>query len=397
MKLEFTFETGKHRFKCTKCGKCCYPIGLTVTKREREHIIKIINNPRMFLNLTGGPFSYILQTRGRCPFLSNDKLCSIYRDRPIMCVSFPLTFAYLSEDRLLVNFIRCEGYDAEDGETIDSDYALKTIQEIIDREPTFFQQLITGELSSRKPFVPFHTTKEIIPPERKLDFKKFLASLLRSNLRDRDNFRAQAHAFFDTVNAGLTQAIRDTRITPASGQAIILDEDLDLLQNRTAVYFSKNYDSNINRIVEIIDEAERVARRTGVCELYVDGGIKKIGINDAIRWKTIGSDGRELSLKAYYLYFRKRLSPEALSVIVEYLGELLVRVGLGGFPLETPFSIIFPTLREYINNIDFYCNLYSGESEVVSSDAATRAIEDLDTNFALGSIYMKRVELSSPY
>jgi hypothetical protein len=70
--------------------------------------------------------------------------------------------------------------------------------------------------------------------------------------------------------------------------------------------------------------------------LYLDGRIKKMGINELIRWKINLYNGKEeVSAKVFQLYFRKRLNHEALYMIVEYLAEILTRVGR---LLSSPFT-----------------------------------------------------------
>ena len=114
-----TFPLGKYKFKCTKCGKCCFPHSLSLTPKEKESIEPSLKNKHKIIFDFNPPFQYTLLTRGRCPFLKDDKLCAIYNERPIVCRAFPLTFEYSPSGELFVNFIRCEGDDVEDGEPVD--------------------------------------------------------------------------------------------------------------------------------------------------------------------------------------------------------------------------------------------------------------------------------------
>ena len=397
MKLEFTFDTNKHKFKCTRCGKCCYPAGLTITKKEYENIIKFITNSKVFTNILGKPFSYIFEIRGRCPFLTDEKLCKIYQNRPIMCVSFPLTFDCLPDGRFFVNYIRCEGDDIDDGELVNQEFVIKTIDEIKNREPNFFDELLINKLSQPSSFVPFYSLSDVTSYESKLNFRKFLVELLKKYVTDRNNFRAQIHSYIQTAKSGIEQILYEKWRNSAIDRILILDEDLNFIKDQLSRYFMKNFQQNVEEISKIISESEKNAMTTGVCELYLDGRIKKMGINELIRWKINLYNGKEeVSAKVFQLYFRKRLNHEALYMIVEYLAEILTRVGLGGFPLDAPISTTLSVLGEYVNNIEFYYNLYSGRSDEVPIDAVKKAIQDLDTNFALGSIYVKRVGQSFP-
>jgi len=397
LKLVFTFETNKHKFRCTKCGKCCYPAGLTITKKEYENIIKIINNPKVFRNILGKPFSYIFEIRGRCPFLTDEKLCRIYQNRPVMCILFPLTIDCLPDGRLFVNFIRCEGDGIDDGELVNEEFVTKAIDEIKNREPNFFDELLIYKLSWPTSFVPFYSLNDATSYESKLNFKKFLADLLKKYITEGNSFRAQIHAYIQTAKAGIEEILYEKWRSSAIVPFLILDEDLNFLKDQLSRYFVKNFQQNVEEASKIINESEKTAMATGICELYLDGRIKKVRVNDLIRWKINLYNGKEeISVKVSQLYFRKRLNYEALYMTVEYLAEILTRVGLGGFPLDAPISTTLSVLGEYVNNIEFYYNLYSGQSDEIPIDVVKKTIQDLDTNFALGSIYIKRVGQSFP-
>lgn len=137
LKIECTFQLNKHTFKCTKCGKCCYPAGLSLTSKEYEYFLKMLIHHEGLVQDLNPPFTHILKLKGKCPFLTDKKLCKIYQDRPIVCMSFPLTFEYLPEDRLFVNFIRCEGDDIEGGEIVDENFVLNIIDMIEKKNQIF--------------------------------------------------------------------------------------------------------------------------------------------------------------------------------------------------------------------------------------------------------------------
>ncbi len=289
-----------------------------------------------------------------------------------------------------MNFVRCEGCDIEDGEIVDQEFVLKVLEEINDREPNFFDELIRNSLSTFGNFVPFYTISEIIQYDSKLKFNSFLADMFKKHVSDEYNFRPQAHSFIQTIKYGIEASLYKRYYRTKHLPILILDEDLDYIKDSVSTYFEENYDSQFLEIVRIVDDNELLAIKTGVCEICLDGEVKKMDINEVLPWKTIPGNEGEIKLKISHVYFRKKLNTEALALLVDYVAELLRRVGLGGFPVDAPISIMLQALGEYINNLEFYYNLYSGESGEVSLDAVKRAIQDLDTNFVLGSIYMSR-------
>jgi len=307
-----------------------------------------------------------------------------------MCILFPLTLFYLPDGRLIVNFVRCEGYDLEDGEIVDQEFVFKVLEEIKDKEPNFLDELIINSLSTFSDFVPFYTQSEIVSYDSKLKFNAFLADVFKKHVSDRYNFRAQAHAFIRTIKYGIDASLYGSYYHIKHRPILVLDEELNYIKDAVLTYFEENYDSQFLEIMRLVEDNELLASKTGVCELYLDGDVKKVNINEVLSWKTYPVDEGEIKLKVAHVYYRKKLSVEALSLLVDYIAEVLRRVGLGGFPIDAPISITLQVLGEYINNLEFYYNLYSGELEEASLDAVKRAIQDLDTNFVLGSIYMLR-------
>lgn len=74
---------------CTKCGKCCGPIGFTVL--EEKNIEKYLeeNALRVYPCVVGrtGGCIYTFDAKMRCPF-HKDNGCAIYPVRPIVCRLF---------------------------------------------------------------------------------------------------------------------------------------------------------------------------------------------------------------------------------------------------------------------------------------------------------------------
>ncbi|GBC70893.1 hypothetical protein HRbin02_00665 [Candidatus Calditenuaceae archaeon HR02] len=388
MKLILTFTPGKFTFNCTKCAKCCFPAELSLTAREFNFLSKVADRKERFIFIADIPFSYKLRVKGRCPFLDENKLCKIYKNRPIVCISFPLTFEYLPDGRLFVNFIRCEGVGVGD-QIVDMDFVLKTIDEIKQRDPSFFDSLLINKLY-KNPFVPFYTHDEYVSYDSKLSFNKFLAKMVKDYSRNQYNPRTYLHSFILTIRQAIETALNMKKHSGDLHRSLIFDEEAEALKDEINSYYSQKFEENFKVIDHYIEEAEDIARKTRVCEIYLDGKVKKLRIDEHVKLSTALNHSDVAEFQVSQIYFRKNFEEEAFNFIVDYISEVLVRVGLGGFPIDAPLYIVLDVLGEYINNIEFQCNLYSGKSNVVTLKEAKRAIEDLDTNFALGSIYNAR-------
>lgn len=385
MKLQYTFKPSEHRFKCTKCGKCCHPTALSLTERECYYLTGIGIKSDSFLHDSNPPFRGILKVKGRCPFLGSDKLCKIYHNRPIVCLSFPLTFECLDNDTIFVNFIRCEGADNEEGEIVDDEFVNKTIVEIMGREPKFFEQIQMK--AAPGPLVPLYTSRDLTLSPLKLKFMDYLAELLIRVVTDRNNLRASIHGYVTSVRELVGLALRERRLQ----SALVLDDDLQYIMDYISSEISRVFEIKFNEIVGLIDRAERLAIEEGKCELLLDGKTRSVGIHDSVELKVACYETERKKVKVSNIYLRKELSPDAFKYAIEYLSELFKRVGLGGFPIDAPLMTILDVFAEFINNLEFQWNLYSGESPVVDLTSAKMAISDLDTCFTLGSMYTSRI------
>ncbi|MBS3098562.1 YkgJ family cysteine cluster protein [Candidatus Woesearchaeota archaeon] len=76
-------------FKCTRCGKCCYPPRLY--PKDREKLRKVGCSDFIEKDFRG--LSYIReQKNGKCAFLRKNKKnysCKVYRCRPRICREYP--------------------------------------------------------------------------------------------------------------------------------------------------------------------------------------------------------------------------------------------------------------------------------------------------------------------
>ncbi len=57
-------------YPCTKCGCCCKRVNVAVERTK---------------DIEGLEFPYKWDETGRCEMLTDDNLCSVYDDRPLLC------------------------------------------------------------------------------------------------------------------------------------------------------------------------------------------------------------------------------------------------------------------------------------------------------------------------
>jgi Fe-S-cluster containining protein len=116
------------KFECKKCGRCCRNFGgfLPIWGWEADELKKIAKEKNISLELkpaelwadekTGLVWCFQIRLANEpCPFLL-DNQCSIYKNRPLICKSFPLGHSYLidlGESKNKLSFGNCPNFDAE--------------------------------------------------------------------------------------------------------------------------------------------------------------------------------------------------------------------------------------------------------------------------------------------
>ena len=120
------------RFKCTGCGKCCQGPGYVwVGKQEIERLAKHFKiKPSLFIK----KFTRQIEERialidaphsDHCIFLENGHSCTVYKDRPDQCRSFPWWSSNICSKKDWEDVKGyCEGIDHERGPL----FSLKEIQ-----------------------------------------------------------------------------------------------------------------------------------------------------------------------------------------------------------------------------------------------------------------------------
>ncbi len=85
----------KDNFPCEMCGRCCHQPNIIIRPEEIDRVASAANlTPFMFrrnyvIEMPDGRCLINKQNDGPCPFLRDDKKCSIWKDRPQICDDFP--------------------------------------------------------------------------------------------------------------------------------------------------------------------------------------------------------------------------------------------------------------------------------------------------------------------
>jgi Fe-S-cluster containining protein len=92
------YQRAALRFHCTGCGACCtggMDHYVEVSAKERDAIRRFLRlspawfRRRYLTHLDDTDYGIRLDADGRCPFLGQDKRCTIYPVRPRQCRTYP--------------------------------------------------------------------------------------------------------------------------------------------------------------------------------------------------------------------------------------------------------------------------------------------------------------------
>ena len=388
--MKYSFPLGKSKFKCVQCGKCCYPGALSLTPTDSQEISQHPESKSQLIDFQNSPFSHALVCKGKCPFLSEGMQCNIYEKRPAVCVSFPLTFSFKPDGEMLVNYIKCEGDGVDDGEIVDERFVQKTIREIEKRNPNFFRELEQQKVLPHQLLLPFYSNDDLTDFDSKQQLKTKLAEMLLFYVRDGQNFRASSQAFLTIAKDTIASSLIRIRGRSHRTRSIIFKDHVDEIQTRIAKALESDYERLKSEYVNLIRNKEEEAVKSGKCMIFWDGEVRKIALDAALESKDL--TGTIRTVKASHVFIKRTFSAGAFLIMLRHLHEILVRIDLGGFPMDAPIEIMFETLAEYVNNLETTCYIYSEEEEV-PEDVARDVTNDLDTFFVLGALYLTRAGL----
>lgn len=116
------------KFKCTGCGKCC--IGkdgyVILTEKDITRLSKALDLSRFdfIANYTDRFHGhFVLKDKPRsedCIFLTDQKMCRVYKDRPDQCATFPFWPNVIDKrEKWIETGLICEGIDNEEAPMID--------------------------------------------------------------------------------------------------------------------------------------------------------------------------------------------------------------------------------------------------------------------------------------
>ena len=384
--MKLSFQAGKHKFKCVQCGKCCYPTALSLTPEDKRSLLTTGDLPGLRGN-PNPPFSHELVCEGKCRFLTADTLCSVWEKRPAVCVAFPLAFTYNPEGEMLVNYMACEGQDAPDGEVVDQAFVEKTVQEIKSRNPYFFDELMARKVAEHQLLFPFYTERELTEFHAKQSAKEGLATMLTEVLADSTEFRASIYAFLQSASSVFESEVDSL---PRRGRKVVLfDDQVTRIMEKVSEQVKNTHHTTCDALVKAIDTNEKQAAESGRCQIFWDGAPKEVELTEFLETNSL--TGERMTAKASSVFFRRHFSRGAMTRILEHLSECLVRVDLGGFPIDAEISVMLKSLGDYSKSLETFCYLYSPDDASVSELTATKVVQDLDTFFVLGSSYAENL------
>ncbi len=80
---------------CEMCGRCCHQPNIIVMPEEIDRVANAAGIPpfmfrrNYIVEMPDGRFLINKQNDGPCPFLGEDKRCTVWKDRPQICDDFP--------------------------------------------------------------------------------------------------------------------------------------------------------------------------------------------------------------------------------------------------------------------------------------------------------------------
>jgi Fe-S-cluster containining protein len=336
-------------------------------------------------------FPYRLQLDGRCPFLRPDS-CKIYGDRPVVCRLFPLALTFLPEGEMLVSLIRCDGVGFDKGRRVDEAYVREVLEDVERVDPRFLELLKAEKVSQHINLHPFLDHRAVT------DFHSKRKALVRlgewlsdEELRGLD-IRARCYAALRLLDQLLAEetarATGPVRVRPP---ALLVEEEVDLILGWVADRFSPMLEEMVDRVRREVEELAQRALRERSGEIYWEGAVRRVRLEETLTFRDpFGNVGR---VSARELVLPKPWSREAEEEALIFLREVLSRVDVGGFPIDTPLPTVLGALDEFSANLETYSRFYSQGADAVEVQHVWKAINDLDTSFLLAKLVR---ELTQP-
>jgi len=381
--MEFSFNKA-YRFRCFKCAKCCYQEALSLTQSDYNRLKRFLDSKGARVRKDSSHFHEI-ESLGACPFLKGD-ICSIYSRRPVVCRAFPLTFSFLPDGQLYVNLIRCKGIGLNDGKSVDESFVTEVVRDIEELDPEFFPTLRDNSIREHESLLPFLDGGSVTDFESKTVFLSEISKWLSNKSLRGQNIRIKCHVLLSNLLALLERQVgRIRERVPVMPPLILTKDDVENIVADIDRDVPSVLERGLRSTLEAVQDRNARALSTNRTEVFWDGELKKVGLEDDLPFKDLY--GKTTYVKVKELIFEKGLEPEAERMALEYIEELLNRVDVGGFPVSGPLAVVLPSLDEYSVNLHTYSQFYSRDQVRVSSDSMEKAIQDLDTRLLINKIY----------
>jgi Fe-S-cluster containining protein len=354
--MRFSFK--KHyRFICSHCTLCCHQENLSITEGDYQRLIKLSKGEFKARKIKNELFSYLISPKGKCPFLTYNKLCRVYSDRPVVCRLIPLALGYFPTGELCINVIRCPGVNYDRGLIIDENFVIKIIDEIEAIEPNYFSRLKNYETSIYSNPINLFTHYNYTGFKSK---RMFLINFVKWLFSDNFQGKSMASRCF-TLSRVLMKSLINKRegiFSEFEVRKEIQDIERNLSKNIDSILegASKQYQTNFGESIMKRLQSERKLDKMIDFPIQTDKTIK-INLKD--------------------LLHEKDLEFEAETTLREYFHEIMNRVGQSGF-INTPLTVVLASLRPFSNTLDIYFRFFSRKEEKITKSSIELSIQRLD-------------------
>jgi len=304
----------------------------------------------------------------------------------VVCRAFPLTFSFLPDGQLYVNLIRCKGIGLNDGKSVDESFVTEVVRDIEELDPEFFPTLRDNSIREHESLLPFLDGGSVTDFESKRVFLSEISKWLSNKSLRGQNIRIKCHVLLSNLLALLERQVgRIRERVPVMPPLILTKDDVENIVADIDRDVPSVLERGLRSTLEAVQDRNARALSTNRTEVFWDGELKKVGLEDDLPFKDLY--GKTTYVKVKELIFEKGVEPEAERMALEYIEELLNRVDLGGFPVSGPLAVVLPSLDEYSVNLHTYSQFYSRDQVRISSDSMEKAIQDLDTRLLINKIY----------
>jgi len=273
-----------------------------------------------------------------------------------------------------------------DGKSVDESFVTEVVRDIEELDPEFFPTLRDNSIREHESLLPFLDGGSVTDFESKTVFLSEISKWLSNKSLRGQNIRIKCHVLLSNLLALLERQVgRIRERVPVMPPLILTKDDVENIVADIDRDVPSVLERGLRSTLEAVQDRNARALSTNRTEVFWDGELKKVGLEDDLPFKDLY--GKTTYVKVKELIFEKGVEPEAERMALEYIEELLNRVDLGGFPVSGPLAVVLPSLDEYSVNLHTYSQFYSRDQVRISSDSMEKAIQDLDTRLLINKIY----------